>query len=47
MFIKKLYNNDKVEELSRMLSGETITEVTRDNAREMMDYADAFKQGGN
>ena len=46
-FIKKLYNNDKVEELSRMLSGETITEVTRDNAREMMDYADAFKQGGN
>jgi DNA repair protein RecN (Recombination protein N) len=46
-FIKKLYNNDRIEELSRMLSGEAITEVTRDNAREMMEYADAFKQGGN
>lgn len=43
-FIKKLYNNDIVEELSRMLSGDVVTEITRDNAREMLDNADSIKQ---
>ena len=42
-FIKKLYNNDKVEELSRMLSGDSITETTRDNAREMIENAENYK----
>jgi DNA repair protein RecN (Recombination protein N) len=42
-FIKKLYNNDMVEELSRMLSGDVVTETTRDNAREMIDNAEHIK----
>ena len=42
-FIKKLYNNDMVEELSRMLSGDVVTETTRDNAREMIENAEHIK----
>lgn len=43
-FIKRLYNNDRVDELSRMLSGGGITSVARDNAREMIEAAEEFKE---
>jgi DNA repair protein RecN (Recombination protein N) len=43
-FIKRLYNNDRVDELSRMLSGGEITSVVRDNAREMIRTAEEFKE---
>jgi DNA repair ATPase RecN len=32
-----------VEELSRMLSGDVVTETTRDNAREMIENAEHIK----
>lgn len=42
-FIKQLFNNDRVVEIGRLLSGDDITEITRDNAKEMLKNAENFK----
>lgn len=42
-FIKQLFNNDRVIEIGRLLSGDDITEITRDNAKEMLKNAENFK----
>ncbi|SDB12421.1 DNA repair protein RecN (Recombination protein N) [Pseudobutyrivibrio sp. YE44] len=42
--IKKLYDNDTVSELARMLGGSAITEAVLTNAKEMKDMAVGFKR---
>ncbi len=41
--IKKLYDNDTIEELARMLGGSAITEAVLTNAREMKELANSYK----
>ncbi len=38
-FAKKLDESERVQELSRMLGGETITQTVRNHAREMLEYS--------
>jgi len=37
--VTRLNGPERVQELSRMLGGETITETTRRHAREMLEYS--------
>ena len=37
--VKSLNESERIQELSRMLGGETITQTTRDHAQEMLEYA--------
>jgi DNA repair protein RecN (Recombination protein N) len=39
VFIRELDPRERVEEIARMLAGETITEAARDNARAMLASA--------
>ncbi len=41
--IKKLYDEESVSELARMLGGSAITEAVLTNAREMKNMADSYK----
>ena len=41
--IKKLYDNDTIEELARMLGGSAITDAVLTNAREMKELANSYK----
>lgn len=43
--IQKLNDAARVEELARMLAGTTITELTLDHAKELLDMAEAEKAG--
>jgi DNA repair protein RecN (Recombination protein N) len=38
-FVKQLTDAERVQELSRMLGGEKITETTRRHALEMLEYS--------
>jgi DNA repair protein RecN (Recombination protein N) len=38
-FVKRLGEQERVEELARMLGGETITPTTRSHAHEMLEYS--------
>ena len=38
--IRMLSADDRVEELAKMMSGERVTDTTRQQAREMLDAAD-------
>ena len=42
--IKKLYDDELVEELARMLGGSAITDAVLTNAREMLDLANKYKK---
>ena len=42
--IKKLYDNENVEELARMLGGSAITEAVINNAKEMIELAQKYKK---
>ena len=42
--IRRLDREESLEELARILGGISITEAVRENAREMKDLADSFKQ---
>ena len=42
--IKKLYDDQLVEELARMLGGSAITDAVLNNAREMIDLANKYKK---
>ena len=37
--VKSLNESERIQELSRMLGGETITQTARDHAQEMLEYA--------
>ena len=37
--VRELNKTERVEEVARMLAGETITEAARENAREMLAAA--------
>ena len=37
--VKSLNESERIQELSRMLGGETITQTVRDHAQEMLEYA--------
>jgi DNA repair protein RecN (Recombination protein N) len=41
--IKKLYNEETVDELARMLGGSAITEAVLTNAKEMLELAKQYK----
>ncbi|SFH51911.1 DNA repair protein RecN (Recombination protein N) [Pseudobutyrivibrio sp. OR37] len=41
--IKKLYDNETVEELARMLGGSAITDAVMTNAKEMLELAKQYK----
>ena len=41
--IKKLYDNDTIQELARMLGGSAITDAVLTNAREMKELANSYK----
>ncbi|MDE6025894.1 MAG: DNA repair protein RecN [Lachnospiraceae bacterium] len=41
--IRKLDNESQIDEISRLLGGETVTEATRTNAREMKELANQTK----
>jgi len=43
--IKRLSREDRIDELSRMLGGVSISEKTRENAEELLDSAEALKKG--
>ena len=34
--VKELENDDKIDEIARMISGASVTELTRENAKEMI-----------
>ena len=34
--VKELKKEDKIDEIARMISGASVTELTRENAREMI-----------
>ncbi|SKA82057.1 DNA replication and repair protein RecN [Caloramator quimbayensis] len=42
--VYKLDDNEKIEELSRMLSGAQVTNITRSHAKEMIELAQKFKK---
>ena len=42
--IKKLYDNELVDELARMLGGSAITEAVLTNAKEMLELARKYKE---
>lgn len=42
--VYKLDDNEKIEELSRMLSGAQVTKITRSHAKEMIELAQNFKK---
>ncbi|MCR4831413.1 MAG: DNA repair protein RecN [Pseudobutyrivibrio sp.] len=42
--IKKLYDDENVEELARMLGGSVITEAVMNNAKEMIELAQKYKK---
>ena len=43
--VERLADTARIEELARMLGGETITETTRRHAREMMDHSRPAEEG--
>ena len=42
--IKKLYDDENVEELARMLGGSVITDAVINNAKEMIELAQKYKK---
>ena len=34
--VKELLNNDRIDEVARMISGASVTDLTRENAKEMI-----------
>jgi DNA repair protein RecN (Recombination protein N) len=45
--VRSLTPPERVDEMSRMLAGETITETTRRHALEMLDHSSASRQGSS
>ena len=45
--VRSLTPMERVDEMSRMLGGETITETTRQHALEMLNYSKVFRQGSS
>ncbi|ASK63246.1 DNA repair protein RecN [Virgibacillus phasianinus] len=43
-FVKELTENQKVDELSRMITGAKLTDTARQHATEMLELADSIKQ---
>ena len=43
--IERLYDDEAIDELARLLGGAEITDTVRDNAKEMKDLASAKKKG--
>jgi DNA repair protein RecN (Recombination protein N) len=43
--IDRLYDDEAVDELARLLGGAEITDTVRDNAKEMKDLAAGKKKG--
>ena len=42
--VKKLVNEERIDELARTLGGATITDITRQNAKELLNQADEYKK---
>ncbi|TMN20766.1 DNA repair protein RecN [Lentibacillus cibarius] len=42
--VEELSENEKIDELSRMITGTKLTETAKDHAREMLEMASSYKQ---